>query len=77
MGSEPGNGLGPRNAGLGAKCLRAGLLRRVGGIAERQGRSGEPRRRKRGMIFHAFQTGWLNRWVRALRIVKIGQLVNY
>ncbi len=60
------------STGLGAGGLMAGLSRRMGDIVERRRRSREWRQKKRGKIFFAFQTGWLNHWVRAFRIVKAG-----
>ncbi len=71
-GAGAGAGTGP-----GAGDPMAGLPRRTRGIVAGEGRSGERRQKKRGRIFLAFQTDWLNRWVRDFRIVKAGQLVNY
>ncbi len=73
-----GAGMGP---GVGASGPRAGRLmagfpQRAGGIVESGERSKEQRVERR-VTSLAFQMGWLNRWVRAFRIVTGGHLVNY
>ncbi len=82
--SRPGDNLRPRGIRLRVECLKASLPWQARGIvksrkrrAESGERSGERRQREKGTIFLAFQINWLNRWVRAFRILKAGQLVNY
>ncbi len=62
---EVGAGAGPRSEAGG---LMAGLQQQTGGIIIGEKRSGERRQRKRGKIFLAFQTGWLNRWGELLKL---------
>ncbi len=66
-GARAGAGTGPR-----VGTLMAGLPQQTGGIVE----SGEQRAERR-VTSLTFQMGWLNRWVRAFKIVKAGKLVNY